>query len=251
MPNSKSDTPVKKTSSTVSSHNNNTITLADVMKKLKSIENSHNDKFKSINDKLVNYESKVTILSNSLNGMMAAINNLRDENSILKKEISGLHNEIAKFDPTSIENNSLSSDEIINEAQNRLVKSKNVIVFNVLEQPNETEITSLSIANNMLTDLALKLNIIQAKRIGKTRSGGRPLLIEFNNAADSRSLLKSKSKLRSFDKWKNIWVNADLTQYQQTQMKSLRDVLRQKRADGDSNSFIKYVNGMPTICSKN
>lgn len=250
MPNSKNDTPIKKPPS-LNSHSNNGITLADVMKKLNSIENSHNDKFKFINDKLTNYESKITVLSNSLNGIMTAIGNLRDENQNLKKEINSLHNKIENLESTSNTNNSLSSDEVIYEAQNRLIKSKNVIVFNIAELPGETEATSLSIANNMLSDLALNINITQAKRIGKACPDGRPLLLEFNNTADSRSLLKCKSKLRSFDKWRNIWVNADLTQYQQSQMKSLRDILRKKRADGDSNSFIKYVNGMPTIYSKN
>lgn len=103
------------------------------------------------------------------------------------------------------------SEEVINETQNRLVKSKNVIVFNIVELPNETVNTSLTVAKEMLSDLALNLDIIQTKRIGKARPSGRPLLLVFNNAIESRLLLKNKSKLRSFERWKNKWVNADLT----------------------------------------
>jgi len=109
----------------------------------------------------------------------------------------------------------LSSDEVINEAQNRLVKSKNIIIFNILELPNESDNTSLSVAKELLSDLALDLVIIQATRIGNARSGGRPLLLKFNNANEPRLLLRNKSNLRSLEKWKNVWVNADLIQHQQ------------------------------------
>lgn len=252
MPNNtKVDTPAKKVSTQPSIQMNNTITLADIMKKLKTMEDSQNNKYKSINDKLISYESKINIINNSLDGILSAISILRDENATLKDEISSLHNKITILESTSNVNCTLSSDEVINEAQNRLVKSKNIMVFNILELPNESDNTSLSVAKELLLDLALDLDIIQAKRIGNARSGGRPLLLKFNDANESRLLLRNKSKLRSLEKWKNVWVNADLTQYQQVQMKSLRNILQQKRADGDFNSIIKYVNGVPKIVSKN
>lgn len=252
MPNNtKIDTPAKKTSTQPSIQINNTITLADIMKKLKTMEESQNSKYKSINDKLISYESKINIINNSLDGILLAISNLREENAILKNELSNLHSKITILESSSNVNCTLSSEEVINEAQNRLVKSKNIIVFNILELPNESDNTSLSVAKEFMSDIALDLDIVQAKRIGNARSGGRPLLLKFNDANEPRLLLRNKSKLHSLEKWKNVWVNADLTQYQQTQIKSLRDILRQKRADDDFNSIIKYVNGVPKIVPKN
>lgn len=247
----KVNTPAKKVSTQPSIQINNTITLADIMKKLKTMEDSQNNKYKSIKDKLISYESKINIINNSLDGILSAISILRDENATLKDEISSLHSKITILESTSNVNCTLSSDEVINEAQNRLVKSKNIMVFNILELPNESDNTSLSVAKKLLLDLALDFDIIQAKRIGNARSGGRPLLLKFKDANESRLLLRNKSKLRSLEKWKNVWVNADLTQYQQVQMKSLRNILQKKRVDGDFNSIIKYVNGAPKIVSKN
>lgn len=189
------------------------------MKKLKTMEESQNNKYKLINDKLISYERKINIINNSLDGILSAISILRDENATLKNEISSLHNKITILESTSNVNCTLSSDQVINEAHNRLVKSKNIMVFNILELPNESDNTSLSVAKELLSDLALKLDIIQAKRIGNARSGGRPLLLKFNDANESRLLLRNKSKLRSLEKWKNVWVNADLAQYQQVQTK--------------------------------
>jgi len=61
-----------------------------------------------------------------------------------------------------------------------VVKSYNVIIliiFNLPEKPNETGDITLSIVRDMLSDLDLNLKIVQAKRIGKTHSFERPLVI--------------------------------------------------------------------------
>lgn len=103
----------------------------------------------------------------------------------------------------------------------------------------------------MLSGRTLDLQLVQANRVGQSRPTGRPILVRFRNALSVKSLIKCKSKLRSLDKWTNFWINSDLTRSQQTEMNSLRETLRQKRQNGDYNSIIKYVKGMPTTCSKN
>jgi len=125
---------------------------------------------------------------------------LKEENITLKNEISCLQSKIATFKSTSNVYNLLLSKGTINEAQNRLVKSKNIIIFNNKELPNKAAIISISVSNSLLTDLALNLTIVQVKRIGKYRPGRPVFLLEFKNADDARSLLKCKSKLRSSER---------------------------------------------------
>jgi len=60
--NTKVDTPAKKMSTQPSIQINNTITgitLADIMKVLKTMDESQNNKYKLINDKLISYKSKI------------------------------------------------------------------------------------------------------------------------------------------------------------------------------------------------
>lgn len=64
--------------------------------------------------------------------MQASIDNPRDENVVLKDEISNLRRDIATFETKYGPSNMLSPDEVINEAQSRLVKSDNVIVYYVI-----------------------------------------------------------------------------------------------------------------------
>ena len=55
--NTKVDTPAKKTST----QTNYTTTLADIMKKLKLMDEFYNIKYKSIHDKLISYENKIIV----------------------------------------------------------------------------------------------------------------------------------------------------------------------------------------------
>jgi chromosome segregation ATPase len=135
------------------------------------MEESQNSKYKSINDKLISYESKINIINNSLNSILLAISNLRKENATLKNELSSLHSKITILESSSNVNCTLPSEEVINEAQDRLVKSKNIIVFNILELPNESDNTSLTVAKDLMSDIVLGLNIVRAKRIDIGRSG--------------------------------------------------------------------------------
>jgi len=61
--------------------------------------------------------------------------------------------------------------------QHRLIKSKNFIIFNKTELPNE-DYNAFAIANELIVDLNLNNNIILVKRIGETRTV-QLLLLQF------------------------------------------------------------------------
>lgn len=81
----KADAPIQKPST--STQINDTITLADVMRKFKSMDDSQNVKYKLINEKLISYDSKINVTL--LNDTLTAINTSRD--STQKNEISCMH----------------------------------------------------------------------------------------------------------------------------------------------------------------
>lgn len=247
---SKPGTPIKK--STSSSSLQKEISLDDIMKMLKSMQSSQDTKFKAIQDKFVSYENKLSILNNSFESMVKSFNNLLSENKILKDELNNLRDRISLLESTkSSINIDMSSSEVIREAQLRISKSKNVVIFNMEESPNETNDISKALASDLISHLNLDLNIILAKRLGKAQSNKRPLLVQFGNESEAFTLIKNKLKLQNTIKWKNIWINADLTLLQRSQMKSLREELLQRRLKGESNIVIGYIKGIPSIQPKN
>ena len=92
--------------------------------------------------------------------------------------------------------------------------------------------------------MKLKVSYIGLQRLGNSTSNNtsRPLRITLNDTADVIALLKSKSKLRTIEKYKRVWVNADLTRCQREHMKTPRQDLQLKRDAGDNIWIIKYVN---------
>jgi septation ring formation regulator EzrA len=105
MPNIiKTDTPLNQSAS--SSQTNTSFTLADVMRKSKLID-----------DKLCSYESKFSIINNTLTNMQASISSLRDENVVMKDEIGKLRSKVIIFESNYITNNAYSPKELIHEAQ--------------------------------------------------------------------------------------------------------------------------------------
>lgn len=99
----RSDTLERKGKSASSSNVNNEFTLADVIKKLKSMDVSQNEKYRSINDKSISYENKWVI--------------------------SDLRNKVATLDNKKYSIYNLSSEEVIIKVQSRLVKIKNVNLY--------------------------------------------------------------------------------------------------------------------------
>jgi len=81
---------------------------------------------------------------------------------------------------------SLSSEETILKAQYRLLKCKNIIIFNKVELPNEVNNYALVNENELLADLNLNIIIIHAKRLEQLIQ----LLILFENETNLLDILK-------------------------------------------------------------
>jgi regulator of replication initiation timing len=237
------DTPIKKNASSVNIRTE--FSINDVMKLLKSIEEKHDSGLKSINNKLTFYEKNFTSLKSSLDSLVISFNNLKTENDLLKTELKDLRDKVKLID--SVDSKKMN---FVNEVNDRLSRSRNVLFFNISKDPEKTDDL---VINDLISTMKLKVPYIGLQRLGNSTSNNtiRPLRITLNDTADVIALLKSKSKLRTLDKYKRIWINADLTRCQREHMKSLRQDLQLKRDAGENNWIIKYVNGMPSLCQKN
>jgi len=65
--------------------------------------------------------------------------------------------------------------------------------------------------SDLISTMSVYVSIINIKRIGNSSNKNRPLRFIFKDASDVANILKSKSKLRTVDKFKNLWLNSDLT----------------------------------------
>jgi hypothetical protein len=211
------------------------------MNLLSSIDEKHNRGMQEINNKLKVYENNFTNLRNKLDELVTSFNNLQKENNLLKSELNYLRDGVKLIN--FVDQNNI---DLVNEVNERLSRSRNIIIFN----SEDDIISDEAIVNDLIYNMKVNVPIAKIQRIGNLSSKNLPLRITFNDTSDVTTILKSKSKLRNTDKYKNLWINSDLTNYQREQMKYFCHELQQKKNSGERNWIIKYVHVVPTLFRK-
>lgn len=147
-------------------------------------------------------------------------------------------------------------DKVINEIEQRTSRKNNVIISGVLE----TETTSTELmqnVSNIVNKIAPGINLenTQISRLGRklNNSSSRLIKIKFNpdNSQKAQQILRNAKKLREFPDCKNIYINYDRTPYQIQRYKQVKEELRTRLANGETDLRISYVNGSPSISQKN
>ncbi|KAF5189957.1 hypothetical protein FRX31_020456 [Thalictrum thalictroides] len=138
---------------------------------------------------------------------------------------------------------------MINELQDRQSRDKNVIFFNVPESNNDAD--DISAVNDVLSKIGASVATSQIVRLGKTGPKPRPIKIICNAKSDVGLILKSKNKLRNIPGLNNVHITADWTSSQRSFYNCLRGQLSTRKNNGETNLYIGYVKGVPTILQKN
>ena len=78
------------------------------------------------------------------------------------------------------------------------------------------------------------------QRLGPEKEGKwpRPIKVTFEDIKVKREIL-AKSKLLNKGKYKNVYINPDLTPNQRQHDQKLRNELKKRRDDGEENLYIK------------
>lgn len=126
--------------------------INDVMQLLKSIEEKHDNGMKIINNKLTFYEKSFCSLKNSLDNLTASFNNLKAENDLIKTELNTLRDKIKSTDSVNSNKN-----DIINEVNHILSRSRNIIFFNLPENTGKTDDSKI---NDVISTMNLNLSVM-------------------------------------------------------------------------------------------
>ncbi|CAH1170632.1 unnamed protein product [Phaedon cochleariae] len=158
---------------------------------------------------------------------------LKEETDILKSKV---HNLEMKIQETNLE-------ETYNEVKMRFEREKNLIIFGLEETVPANEVETL--INNLILPHTVAINHIT--RLGKHRTGvNRLVKVELSSAKDVVTVLRNTSKV-SKSSYPLIRIKSDKTPKQMKQLGALYDDLKARRANGDTNLAIRYVNNIPKI----
>lgn len=195
--------------------------------------------FTRINDLL---ETKFTKLEGELQVLHSSIELLDTTLNSINSKVRNLQLRVNKLEKTQEENNLESN--IIEELNERTLRAKNLIVYNVKESDVSTDLSTIKeVLNSIQPDAGAAE--IYVRRVGRNVSADkpRPICVSFPNSEMPLSILRNKNK-----RWGHFKIAQDLTAKQRAQLSSLREELQNMN---DSSKTIRYIWGVPKIVPLN
>ncbi|CAI6372167.1 unnamed protein product [Macrosiphum euphorbiae] len=223
--------------------------LDSILKSLNEVKSTQNKMITSINEQNKTLKS----FNKRFDDLSTEINKLATENSFLKTKISELENKLIQIEKTTL-TTQLDELNILNELADRQSRAQNIILYNLTENLNNTQIP-ISDGDNLkliFKEMKVDYNPINFNRLGKPSDRTRPLKITLADKKSIFETLRAQSTLRHSPDFKDIRFSSDRTIKQREQMALLRKELESRREEGETNIIIKYIKGNPQIInSKN
>lgn len=165
----------------------------------------------------------------------------------VQKELDVLKNHVQSLQATDTNSSNIQpitpENDVVNELYERQKRMCNVMIFNIPEKGNE-ELDKEETKALIKQITKEELPIVSCHRVGKkNKNGYRALKIVLPNADDANKIIKSD---KNVIKGRKIFVAADLTPKQVTNLKLLRQEAERRTKEGED-VIIKYIKGVPNI----
>ena len=142
-------------------------------------------------------------------------------------------------DHSSTTTSATTTLNILDELADRERRSKNLIVYNLIE-PSDSKADTPKIKELLNTVFGHDVNLSRISRLGRrNESKPRPLLISFDDVVVKGTLLSQSGKLRNFDQYKNVYLAPDRTKMEQEKHQKLVNELKHRRSNGEQNLAIR------------
>jgi len=215
--------------------------------KLIASVNSFRDDKKLLDKKFADIEGKLDNITKQFDVILA-------NNVSLNTKINQLESKVSQLEAGCSNSSSLNLERLeqtLAEISDRHSRSHNIILFNIPESTTQSKyLDDKNTISSIFQQIGVLVEPINCFRLGKLSNNCRPLRATLPNQHDVFDVLKNKRKLSDLANFKNISISSDKTLLQRKHLKNLFDELNSRKTAGETNLFIKYINGLPII-SKN
>ena len=160
---------------------------------------------------------KIEKLISEIDALKTEMDALKNENKKVNKTVNALNLKISEYDSKF-------------EAKDREAKRNNICIEGVIEIEN---LSLENLVDELFVDLGLDLKVSNVCEViyrkGKWVNPvegqvhrPRPIIVRFFDAATKFEIFKNLKKIAGSDKWRNVFINEDLTSDQMKKMKDLR-----------------------------
>lgn len=183
------------------------VTLDDIWKSLVTIQesvSSHDKKLETIVKNIEGFEISLKSFSTAIDNLTTELNLVKEEKASLAIEVKSLHEKVSKLESEHHCGLATHEHNIFQESLERMSKANNFMIFNVPPSANENSETLNVMVDDLFQDLAIQCSYTSVKRIGPVGFRPRPIVVQLSSKTNVHMVLKSKRKLRNFERWKNI-----------------------------------------------
>jgi hypothetical protein len=182
--------------------------------------------------------------------VMGVVGEMAVQMGILEGQVKGLDAAVKTLSAQKcVQTGAPDMCEMISEIEERVDRSKNLILYNVPEPVVASREASLSADLSMVSStihgmIDQEIDIRRVTRIGKKSERPRPIKVELRDKSDALLVLTNSRSAPSGIKVKN-----DLTWHQRNRIGELRKELEERLQQGEKNITIRYINANPKIVS--
>lgn len=171
-----------------------------------------------------------------ISSCIGEIKNLKQENADLRLKITNLEDKLQAVDIGSL----------YAETRSRIQREPNIMLFGVPESHSTDDQHIVQKILESVTDASFD-GIQSVARVGKQRPDStRPIKVELTNPRIRALVLRQKGCLKK-SIYQHVTINPDLTQKQLKHLRDLREELTHRKASGEKNIGIRYINSEPVI----
>lgn len=208
----------------------------DFMKAL--LSNQKNEIVDSFSAKIDSLKSTVTLLMSTINKLEEKVQTLEREQKQQVSVIKSLEEHFEVFASYDFD-----PEDIVYEAQQRFERADNLVLFGVPESHDGGISDKRDYDAGLFKEIVTTLNISDVKlvgcsRIGKPRRDGHRILRVKLESREKRLQCLRKSMSLKHTRFRNVFIKADLTPYQQAQEWEMREELKARRAKGEDVVFL-------------
>uniref|UniRef100_A0A2S2P704 Uncharacterized protein n=1 Tax=Schizaphis graminum TaxID=13262 RepID=A0A2S2P704_SCHGA len=227
--------------------------LDKIIKSINEIKVTQNKLIASVNsfreDKKL-LDKKFADIDGKLDNITRQFDVILANNVSLNTKINQLESKVSQLEAGCSNSSSLNQEQTLAEISDRHSRSRNIILFNIPESATQSNLDDKNTISSIFQQIGVLVEPINCLRLGKLSNNCRPLRATLPNQHDVFDVLKNKRKLSDLANFKNISISSDKTLLQRKHLKNLFDELNSRKTAGETNLFIKYINGLPVI-SKN
>lgn len=219
------------------------------------------DQLQILTNKISDLTGKVdslTSLPSKVDNLISEVDNLNKNLLSLEKRVSENENKVKSLEERIVNTNtSINPEATIAEFHDRARRSKNIMLFNLVESKdknlNNKKEHDRILVNKLIQAYlpGTNLDLIKILRVGKGKSNGmKPVKVVFANDSDSTKFItnfSTDSATRLDVCFSGVKVSRDRTPRELDYLKTLRSELEHRTSRGEKDLRIKYLNNVPHI----